>query len=175
MTWEGGRKLSDLFDTGPLDAVARRMANEVVRRMEERVRELTPVGQPPPGVGLAEWQSARGGRPPGTLKESWEHEIEVISAERIRVTVFTRDPIGPLVEEPTRPHVIRPKTPISMGGILRFWDAQTGRLRFATEVHHPGTEGAHMMAQTLQETVALWPEWVRDEMLRWEREQLRIG
>jgi hypothetical protein len=178
MTWERGRKLSDLFDTRPIDRAARRMALEVQSRLLERVKELTPVGEPPPGVSEAEWVEARAGRLPGTLKESWERgEIEVISTSRIRVTVLTRDPIAQYVEEPTRPHVIRPTTPriAGEGGILRFWDAQTGRLRFAIEVHHPGTEGAHMMSQALQETVALWPEWVQAELVRWEREQLRVA
>lgn len=177
--WEGGRKLTDLFDPGPLEAAARRMALQVQSKMLELVAELTPVGAPPQGVDLDEWVKARGDRAPGTLKESWERgEIEILTVGNLRVSVLTHDPVAPYVENFTRPHVIRPRTPrvrdedgTVHGGILRFWNASTGQIAFAGEVHHPGTEGAHMMAKTLQEAAVRWPEWVQDELVRWTREQ----
>ncbi|MCA1571148.1 MAG: hypothetical protein LC798_12695 [Chloroflexi bacterium] len=181
--WEGGRSITDLFDEGPLDLAARRMAEAVQEYLLDTVREYTPVGETPPGVSAEDFRDARGGRRPGTLRDSWEEgEIEVITTTRIRVSVLTRDPVAPYVEYPTRPHVIRPTSPRVVdedgtvhGGILRFWNRATGQMVFAAEVHHPGTEGSYMMTQAIQDTARFWPEIVRDELVRWSREQVGVG
>lgn len=160
-TWEGGKSLADLYDPEPLDEALIRSANRIEDFLLERVKFHTPVGQPAPGQAMEEFTAERGGRVPGTLKESWEKGEQVLLAlDSIIITVQTFDPIAPYVENPTRPHAIRGNP------ILRFRDSATGALRFAREVHHPGTEGSYMMAKALQETAVELEHIVREEISR---------
>jgi hypothetical protein len=151
-------------------AAGRRTTERVGADLRERVRRHTPVAKPPPGAA-GEWEASRGGRPPGTLRESWRVGKVTVrgSGGLMSIDVYTEDPVAPDVEWDTQPHIIRPR---GEGGMLRFW-TRSGDVVFATIVHHPGTRGVHMLATALVEVAASWQEIGREEMERWAREQLR--
>lgn len=173
MGYHGG-ELVDLVE--PLlrgvDRYATRTTEKVGEELRKRVRRRTPVA-PKDKLpvrasygSMGAWIAARGGRVPGTLKESWQvGEVEVIfsgTGERRRIAVYTLDPVAPHVEWDTMPHLIVPKKP---GGVLTI-PTRRGMV-FATAVHHPGTRGVHMMATALAEVAIEWQrigerEW-RDE------------
>lgn len=152
MGYVGGR-LTDLVDDVDITDDAIRAARRVGDRLLELVRRYTPVADPDP-------RDDRGGRVPGTLRESWEVlEPEVTVRGNVTVTVRTLDPVAPHVEYPTRPHIIRPRRP---GGRLRFY--ADGHLVFAMEVHHPGTKGSFMMTRALAEVSVEWRAIARREL-----------
>lgn len=172
MGYRGG-ELADL--AGPLErgvrGFARRTTEKVGEDLRKRVRRHTPVAKMDASIrasydSMGHWISARAGRVPGTLKESWQvGEVEVVvegSGERFRIPVYTLDQVAPYVEWETRPHLIVPRKP---GGVLTI-PTRTGMV-FATLVHHPGTRGAHMMATAIQE-VAI--EWQRIADREWRAE-----
>lgn len=49
------------------------------------------------------------------------------------------------VNEGTRPHVIKPKR----SSVLAWADAQTGKMVYAKEVHHPGTKPNQYLGEAL--------------------------
>lgn len=171
MGYHGG-ELVDL--AAPLDRGVKRFASatthDVGRELRRRVRHHTPVAKETAAVrasfsSLGAWISARGGREPGELRDSWKvGEVEVVLAggERRRVDVYTLDPVAPHVEWPTQPHLILPKRP---GGVLTV-PTRHGMV-FATAVHHPGTRGVHMMATALAEIAV---EWRRIAARQWSNE-----
>lgn len=156
-----GELLTSLAD--PLERGVRRFASNAVpdvgRSLRRRVRAHTPVAHETAAVlmsypSLDAWIRARGGREPGTLKDSWQiGEVEVFlsgSGERRRIAVYTLDPVAPHVEWETRPHLILPKR-------AKVLTIPTARgMAYATAVHHPGTRGVHMMATALAEVAAEW-------------------
>ena len=171
MGYRSDGSLADLFDVSTVDRMADRITERVGDYMHERVQHHTPVSEPPPGVGLGEWVEARGGRDPGHLKRSWRKgpvKTEVGAAgEKRTIEVYTRDPVAPHVEWPTRPHLIHARR----ASVLRFWDLAGGAV-FARYVEHPGTQGSFMMTQTLAETEGAWQIVARqalDEVAREER------
>jgi hypothetical protein len=174
-----GDELTDLV--APLDRGIRRFARRATAKvgdeLHHRVRRHTPVSKPGAPAVVAsygasgEWIRARGGRMPGTLKESWEvGEVTVVvegsAGLRYTIPVFTLDPVAPDVEWDTMPHLILPKRP---GGRLTIPTPQG--MVYARAVHHPGTRGAHMMATALAEVAASWERVTRDE---WAAEARRI-
>jgi hypothetical protein len=169
MGYRGGllADFAPALDRG-IDRFARRTTEKVGEELRKRVRRHTPVAK----AGVAErasygssaaWVTARG-RLPGTLKESWQvGEVEVLAGGvRLRVPVYTMDPVAPHVEWDTMPHLIAPKKP---GGVLTV--PTKGGMVFARLVHHPGTRGQHMMATAIAE-VAI--EWQRIADREWNRE-----
>ena len=128
------------------EMMAYRMAYEIL----ERVKRYTPVAVRQPNVGAGTFRSERGGRKPGTLKESWEigHLRKV--ANRYVLGVYTEDPIAPYVEFDTRPHRIKAKP----GKMLRFRSSRTGEVLYRASVLHPGTTGVHMMERAMAEVDA---------------------
>lgn len=188
MSYVADGRLEDFFRSEPMVEVTRQTAQRVGDDLRERVRKHTPVSQPPPGVDVVEWEASRKGRQPGTLRESWETGPVVVSGGHASVDVRTFDPIAPHVEWDTRAHVIRPRadrgpaTVIATGNPRGTVDDGRARLRFpgrdgqpqyATEVHHPWTPGAHMMATALVEVSEAWQRIGLEEMRRWSDEQLR--
>jgi hypothetical protein len=174
-----GEALVDLVP--PLDRGLRRFGRRAAKKvgddLHQRVRRHTPVAKPGAAAimasygGSGAWIRARGGRVPGTLKESWQvgdAEVELTGSAglRYRVPVFTFDPVAPHVEWDTMPHLILPRKP---GGVLTI--PTVGGMVFATLVHHPGTRGAHMMATALAEVAASWEATVREE---WATEARRV-
>lgn len=167
-----------------------RMTEEVGELLTEEVTRRTPVADLPPGV-----TEKMRGRAPGTLKESWEtgpveRRRSPTGTEGRAVESYTMDPIAPHVEWPTRPHAIRPRLdrapasvvatgrPRRMGGdpqaALRFVNA-FGRVVYANEVWHPGTQGTHMMRDALAEIDQTWASRVGvPEVERWARETTRL-
>lgn len=187
--------LQALFDPRPMERSATRLTKAVGDELKAEVKRRSPVATLPPGM-TAEMR----GRVPGTLKESWmESEVQgggkhkplnkaVIGKRDRAIEVYTMDPIAPMVEWPTRPHWIRPRLdrapasvvatqrPRRMGGDprarLRFVN-RFGRVVYAAAVWHPGTQGSHMMRDSLAEIDATWPGRVgREEVQRWAREQV---
>lgn len=167
--------LVDLFDVSSVERTARNIVERVGDYTHDRVVRHTPVAKPPPGVDFDDWLDARGDRKPGELKRSWRvGEVEAYNAvtgERMKIDVYTLDPVAPDVEWDTQPHIIVPKDP---DGFLRFW-SQRGDIVFAKIVRHPGTKGVHMMATALAETAAAWHAIAADEVAKWAAMHFRGG
>lgn len=194
MGYSATADLKDMFDPGPLERSARRIADRAGEALKDGARRRTPVSKAPPGVGQTRF-SAQRGRVPGTMKESWyttgvDVSVSATGLKRYSKDALTDDPIAPHVEWPTRPHVIRPRPdrapasvvetgkPRRLGGDplarLRFVNAQ-GRVVYAAEVNHPGTQGVHMLRDSLAEVDATWVATIgREEVERWAREQARL-
>lgn len=194
MPYAANADLQDLFQQAPAVRMIDRLTKRVGESMTDEVKKRTPVAAPPPGMSGTQFAGSRG-RAPGTLRESWytgdlERGRGVGGVERRSIESLTDDPVAPHVEWPTRPHLIRPsltRAPASVletgrarrpGGdpaaALRFIGSN-GRVVFAREVWHPGTQGQHMMRETLTETDATWVERHGSEELGiWAREQTEL-
>lgn len=190
MGYSSDKPLESLFDQEPMRAATRRTVERVRSRLREEVKKRTPVAQPPPGLTATQFAGSRG-RAPGTLRESWvEGDVTPtktpLGVEGFAADVLTEDPIAPHVEYPTRPHVIRPSPGRAAASVLatgkprlpgtspharlRFVN-RFGKVIYAAEVHHPGTQGVHMMRDSLVEIDATWQDREgAEEMDRWARE-----
>ncbi len=146
--------LADLFDDEPIIAFTRRVAERVQERLLELVTEFTPVAPPDPDRD----------RKPGTLRDSWEKGSITFDGRRFEIEVFTMDPVGPHVEYPTRPHIIRPRPERGPGAMLRF--RVDGNVVYAKEVHHPGTKGSFMMTRALDQIQNEWLAIAHEELAR---------
>lgn len=178
MGYRGG-ELVDL--AGPLDAGVRRFGRRATERVGERlhrqVRRHTPVAKPGTPELVASysnsgaWIKSRGGRRPGTLKNSWEQGPVRTRGRsgttmlRFSVEVETHDPVARHVEYPTRPHTIRPKRAKALTVPTR------SGMSFRGEVHHPGTQGSYMMTKALADIDATWEGLVAAE---WSVEARRL-
>jgi hypothetical protein len=158
-----------MFRDGPMERATRRTTERVGDDLRDRVKRHSPVAKPMPGVGAGTFTSERGGRLPGTLRDSWlvGEVVVIVEGERMSIDVYTLDPVAPHVEWDTQPHLIVPKHP---GGMLRYRDRH-GDVVYAKVVHHPGTRGQHMMATSLVEVAVSWQEIGVEEIARWAREQ----
>lgn len=156
--WHNVEGISDMYDEPQsIEVMARRVADRLADRLHELVTELTPVSDDP----FREFP----GRVPGTLKRSWEKgEVVLLTADRLRITVETFDPVAPHVEWDTSPHLIRPRR----AAALRFY-TPLGELVFASVVRHPGTTGQHMMARALDRLHVEAPVIMREELALWAR------
>lgn len=174
MPYRGG-ELADLapkLDRG-IGLFGKRATKAVGDELKDRVVHHTPVAKATAAVrasysSIAEWVHYRR-RAPGELRESWRvGSVTVIveGGETFSIDVYTRDPIAPFVEYPTRPHVIRAR---KLGGVLTIPTAHG--MRYATLVHHPGTEGSYMLMTALAEIAAEWRRIVEEE---WAIEVTRI-
>ena len=133
------RRSRDVFDQRRPERVGAAMARRVGEELREEAAERTPVAGLPPSLRADEFIERRGGRTPGTLKRNWRTGPVRRTAEGHEVAVENPDPVGILVEEDTRPHLITAK-----GKALRFPGASGGDV-FAQSVKHPGTQGVHML------------------------------
>lgn len=192
-------KIQDFFDTKPVERAARRMATGGRDLLKDRAVQRTPVSKPTPGHSLEQHIADRGYRKPGTMRDRWTAEPVVkYSANdgtpRFGATVHNPDPETPHVEWDTRPHIIRPRLdrlmPNGMSNAANAHNKKprglrqdgSARLRipmagggyaFPKEVHHPGTQGKHMMRDALQDVSTEFTTAVgRDELNRWAKEQL---
>lgn len=190
MGYSATAPLEAMFDAAPLERSCRRIAERSLELLHSEVKRRTPVGKLPPGV-----TAKMVGRVPGTLKESWQTSgvdvgVSPGGTARFSGEEYTLDPIGPHVEWPTRPHVIRPRLDREPASVvatrrprrsghdpmarLRFV-SMGGRVVYAREVHHPGTQGTHMMRDALAEVDASWEARVgQGEVERWAREQAKL-
>lgn len=187
MPYAANARIEQLYDSAPMVRTLDRLTHRVGDRLTATVKRRTPVARLPPGV-----TPQMRGRMPGTLKESWqtsgvERARSASGTEARAIESYTEDPVAPDVEYPTRPHWIRPRpdraaaSVVATGKPRRMGDDPGARLRFvnafghvvyAAEVWHPGTQGTHMMRDSLAEIDATWVE--RDgapEMRQWAREQ----
>lgn len=152
----------DLADLFPdiVEPWAQRTAQRVEDRLYDEVTRRTPVAEMPEAYGVrgqggkTGWIRDRKGRTPGTAKRSWKKSgVRRISAGRYMVDVDSDDPVMIYIENDTRPHLIRARKP---RGVLRFPMGLT--FLYRREVHHPGTEGVHMMRDSLAVIDATWQE-----------------
>lgn len=174
MPYRGGElvDLAPKLDRG-VRLFGRRATKAVGDELKDRVQVHTPVAKQTKEIrasygSLEEWVHARR-REPGELRDSWRvGPVEVIleGGESFSIDVYTRDPVAPFVEYPTRPHVIRAR---KLGGVLTIPTAHG--MRYATMVHHPGTQGSYMLMTALAEIAAEWRGIVERE---WETEIRRI-
>lgn len=149
--------LEDMIDEAAPARAAARIADAGGDELQRRTKRHTPVGNP--------IDPNRRGRPPGTLRDSIDRgpvlKVRRLGRDGYAVSVFTVDPIGPLVEHNTKPHIIRPRADRAPASVLATgrprrmgddpqaavtWLSLGGGRVFAHEVHHPGTRGAHMFA-----------------------------
>lgn len=194
MGYRATNRLDEMFDSAPLHRSARRITARCIEALDDGAARRTPVAKPPPGVGGAAFAAQRG-RPPGTAKSSWRHtDVDVgrspTGVTRFSGEAYSEDPLMPLIEWPTRPHIIRPRpdrAPASVRATRRPRRAGTdpaarlryvsrgGRVVYAREVHHPGTDGQHMMRDSLAELDGTWTSRIGEEEVRlWAREQARL-
>lgn len=167
MSYRARRGVADLFDAGPLELAARRIAVRCRAALLEKARDNSPVAEAPDGASRGEWLRSRGGRRPGSLRDSWEEgELEVVSFQRIRVTVLTRDAVAAHQEYGTRPHRIVARR----ARALRFWSG--GAVVFRESVEHPGTRPLWMMHRAVEELRVEFRVIAQGELLRWSREQV---
>lgn len=163
MGYKADGKLADLFPDRFVTETAEEIADKVGDRLRARVAMRTPVARLPMAYHseFEAWIQDRGGRLPRTMRDSWRR-TEVIRTDNasMRVEVFSDEPpidaeghqIVNFVEEDTKPHLIRARNAKAlrypMGPIFRY----------GKEVHHPGTQGVHMMRDSLAEMDAMWIE-----------------
>ena len=128
-------------------------------------------------------------RKAGTLRDSIVRVRLTKTARGYRSGAKTDDPIAPYVEWNTRAHIIRPKAHAGSGPgmrrnkqgqfvraahALRWIDFGVGgnviaMVRFAREVHHPGTTGAHFMARAADRVEKEIPALSEREIGNWLR------
>lgn len=188
------KELPALFDQAPAVRFIDRLTKRVGDDITQEVTQRTPISQPPPGISEAEWAAHRG-RAPGTLKASWytgdlEHRKTATGVEGRAIESMTNDPVAPHVEYPTRPHLIRPsltrapatvlasgnprKSGADPAARLRFIN-RFGRVVYAQEVWHPGTQGTHMMRDALTEVDSTWVErHGHEELGVWAKETVDL-
>jgi hypothetical protein len=146
-------KLRNLFPSQEwVDEVAHDTVDEVGTRIRDGAAKRTPVARLPEAYkgDFASWITDRGGRTPRTLRDKWVKGDVLRMDTTTSVTIENLDPICVFVEETTRPHLIRANVAKS----LRFPAGPS--FHYAKEVWHPGTQGVHMMRDTLSEMASLW-------------------
>lgn len=194
MGYSANSPLDALFRPGPLRRSARRITKRSVEAIRDGARRRSPVAPIPEGLTPSQFAGGRG-RTPGTLKASWystdvDESVSAAGTPRFGADALTDDPIAPHVEWPTRPHLIRPRLDRAAASVLETGKARrgggdpqaalryisrTGRVVFAREVHHPGTQGQHMMRDSLAEVDGTWAGRIGDEeVARWAREQAEL-
>lgn len=164
------RSFGSLYDESFVSDVAREIVDQVGDRLLDRVKDRTPTADLPMAYhgDYAAWIEDRGGRKPGTLRERWRRtEVQGSDGAGLKVVVFNPDPVAVMVENTTRPHLIRAKlrTRAAGGtyqGLLRYPMGPV--FRYNVEVWHPGTQGVHMLRDTLAEMEVVWTE-IGDEVL----------
>lgn len=158
------RTFASLYDERFVRDVATDIVDHVGDDLLQGVKFRTPRAQLPQAYkgDIAAWIEDRGGRKPGTLRERWRRtKVQGSAGSGLKVVVFNPDPVAALVEWNTRPHLIRAKlrTRDDGGryqGLLRYPQGPT--FHYNVEVWHPGTQGQHMMRNTLAEIEATWDE-----------------
>lgn len=84
----------------------------------------------------------------GRLRASIQGEARRTWTLRPQFTVFSNVEYAPMVNDGTRPHVIRPKN----AQALRF--VVGGRVVYARVVHHPGTRARPFLDRAVREVTA---------------------
>lgn len=155
-----GGKLEPWFGDKPIDSALRNMARLGVRRGKELTIGKTPVET-------------------GDLKASWKesHAHSVIGTQYpgmgYGASWYTEVDYAPYVEHGTglwgpehKKYLILPKTP---GGTLH-WVGAGGEDVFSKGVMHPGSPGAHMVANAAAELELELETVLRPALKNWARE-----
>lgn len=158
------RSFASLYDESFVHDVAHEIVDRIGDAMLHGAVDRTPTANLPLAYrgDVAAWIEDRGGRKPGTLRERWRRtKVQGRPGAGLKVVVFNPDPVARLVEWNTRPHLIRAKLRTrddgsTYQGLLRY--PQGPVFRYNVEVWHPGTQGQHMMRNTLAEIEAIWTE-----------------
>ncbi|MBI3652096.1 MAG: hypothetical protein HY231_13835 [Acidobacteria bacterium] len=79
--------------------------------------------------------------PDGTAKIRTSIKVIPSTIGKLETSVRTQHPLMQYVEEPTRPHIIRPKNKKALAFTIK------GKHYVVKEVHHPGTKGKHSFEQ----------------------------
>ncbi|HEX7088736.1 MAG TPA: hypothetical protein VF192_01290 [Longimicrobiales bacterium] len=187
-------KLGDLFPQAPMLNAARRTVARTGEAITEGAADRSPVADPPAGVAKTAFEGRRG-RKAGTLRDSWltgEVEFDPTGprgAPVFGIDSYTEDPVAPHVEWPTRPHLIKPSPDRAAASVRTtgkprragtdpqaalMWIGPGGQPRFAREVQHPGTQGVHMMRDSLAEAEVTWQTVGEAEMEVWARETTEL-
>lgn len=126
----------------PQGPVVRRLITdgELVKR-EARRR----VGVYKPPAGAPAWATARGGRRPGTLRDSIVKRLAK-KGDTVVVMVGSDDPIALIHHEGTRRHMIRARRKPR----LVFWSGKLGKVVRVKAVQHPGTKPNRYLTDSLQ-------------------------
>lgn len=156
------RSFASLYDESFAHDVAHEIVDKVGDDLLDGVKFRTPRAQLPQAYrgDIAAWIEDRGGRKPGTLRERWRRTgVLGTAGAGLKVVVFNPDPVARLVEWNTRPHLIMAKMRTREGGgtyqgLLRYPMGPV--FRYNVEVWHPGTQGQHMMRNSLAEIEATW-------------------
>jgi hypothetical protein len=163
-----GDSIADLFVEDDVDVIGRRLAEVAQDRLLTLVKRYTPVSAVPARF--------RGGRAPGTLRERWTGDTDFLAARGIFVVaVENHDEVAKFVNYPTRPHRIAPSPDRQAASVVetgkKRGTVQDGRARlrfriggrvvYALEVMHPGTQGAFMVQKAIDQLRAEWPTIVR--------------
>lgn len=155
MGYKADGKLANLFPDTFVKETSEEIADAVGDRFRDRVAMRTPVARLPMAYhgDFEEWIRDRGGRIPRTMRDSWVR-TKVIRLENstLRVEIFSTDEKALWVEEDTKPHLIRARR----AKRLRYPLGPV--FRYGIEVHHPGTQGVHMMRDTEAEMEVMWVE-----------------
>lgn len=155
-----GDKLATLFRPEPTLLTARRLAEKGADALLELVVEHTPVDS-------------------GNLRGSWKKKLLVIRPSARGATVyetgvFTEVDYAPFVEHGTGlwgpKHAKYLIVPTKPGGVLH-WIGHSGEDVFATHVWHPGSPGAHMVAESVGKLELTLNAALERELRRWIREQ----
>jgi len=74
------------------------------------------------------------------------------------------EPISKYLENGTLPHQIRAKGKIFGGADMLRWFSEAGTPIFRKEVHHPGTQGKHIIANSYKEAKPSFTAAISDEV-----------
>lgn len=155
--------LDDLFPEKFITSASEEITDNVGDQLRDAVAKRTPVARVPQAyhADFSAWIKDRGGRTPRTMRDSWRRsEVHREDDGTIVVEVFSDEPVidaegrqkVDFVEEDTKPHLIRAKR----AKRLRF--PQGPSFRYAIEVHHPGTQGVHMVRDSEAEFTTRWEQ-----------------
>lgn len=185
MGFVSAARYEDLVDPGAPRRCTRRIAVAGGRRLERNVRANTPVDTSP-------WKNTRLRRRGQLRSRNRAQPVEPFigpGGSGYQRRVVNDDPVAAHVNYPTRPHVIRPRidresatvlaTGRSRGTVhggnahLAFRVGPGGRMVFAREVKHPGTQGAFFMELGAAKTEAELDEIARIPVQRMEAELVK--
>jgi hypothetical protein len=165
---------TDLFPERFITETAEEIADAVGDRFRDGVAKRTPVARLPQAYtgDFIEWIKDRGGRTPRTMRDSWRRSTVKRNPDgTLTVEIYSDEPMdsqgrqkADLVEEDTRPHLIRAKR----AKALRYPFGPV--FRYNVEVWHPGTQGVHMCRDTEAEMEVAWETIARPILERKERE-----
>jgi hypothetical protein len=153
LSYKADASLADLFPADFVEVVGRDIVENVQSALLDSAEHRTPIAQIPQAYDgdFEAWEEDRGGRLPGTLRDSWV-ELPIKEKEgTLSAPVENVDPIASHVEHDTSPHMIFAKP----GGVLRFPSGPV--FRYRPNVWHPGTEGKHMLRDAEADISARWP------------------